>query len=544
MQRKIRIDRPANCRFDEPQANRAIDFFQQHLVHTKGRRWANKPFIPADWQAIDLREIFGRVDDEGNRIVRIVYKEIPKKNGKSEEAAGVALKLLFADDEPGAEVYGAAADREQASIVFNVAVEMVERSRELSSIAKCIPSTKRIINPGWGVYRAISAEVAGKHGFNSHGVIFDEVHAQETMRLWEVLTFGAGAARTQPLVYAITTAGVPGESPVAEMLHELADQVLRGIIPCPPSFYPICYAAPEDANWQDEEVWYGCNPALGDFLSIESVREEYDRARRHASEQNSFRRLRLNQWVRQITRWIDMGEWDSGGICTSPAAYREWVANEIRELRNFAWYGGLDLSSKLDVTAFLLVCLDGNGLLHVLPNFWVPKENLRDRPNMEGEKYRVWVEQGFLNACEGAAVNYESMRQRIIELGREVRIQQIVFDPKFSVDIAQRLGPAGDGFELLEMTQGFNGYTPPCIELETALSESRVRHGGHPMLRWMADCVEIQERGDGAKRPVKPERKKSGKRIDGIVALLMAMSRAMLLTDQNVISFTKLRTIG
>jgi phage terminase large subunit-like protein len=188
-------------------------------------------------------------------------------------------------------VYGAGADRDQAGIIFQMAASMVRANRKLLNRSKVIDSSKRIVVPlVESFYRALSAEVAGKHGFNSHGVIFDEIHPQKDRQLWEVLTFGAGAACTQPLIFGITTAGIPGESPVAEELHDLADQILRGVVPEDPSFYPIIYAAPNNADWRDEEVWRACNQALGDFLDIRSVRQEYNRACRLPSEQNSFRR--------------------------------------------------------------------------------------------------------------------------------------------------------------------------------------------------------------------------------------------------------------
>lgn len=517
--RPIRLPRPADCRFDEARADRAIRFFRDHLHHTKGR-WCGKPFVLADWQEIDIREIYGRVDEDGNRAVRQVYKEIPKKNGKSEEAAGHALKLLFADDEPGAEIYGAAADRDQAAIVFDVAAQMVRMSPELMRAAGgpkgIVDSRKRIICPSMAsFYRVVSAEVGGKHGFNSHGIIFDEVHAQKDSRLWEVLTFGSGAARLQPLTVAITTAGVPGESPVAEMLHEDADQILRGIIPCPPTFYPIMYGVPDDADWTSEEVWRATNPALGDFLRIETVREEFEVARRRPSEQNSFRRLRLNQWVSQETRWIDIADWDAcAGIV------------DLRELKGLTWYGGLDLSTKLDVTAFVLVARDGSGVFHVLPYFWVPRDNMQDRPNVEAEKYRTWEKQGLITATLGNEVDFNAVRDRIVELGKVLNIAEIMFDQRFATQLSQQLGE--DGFTMVNFAQNYSQYTEPCIEFESAVKNHRIRHSGHPVLRWMVDCVTVIQRPDGSIKPVKPSRLKTRKRIDGVVATIMGLARAMV----------------
>lgn len=537
---------PAGCQFSQELANHAEEFFPKHCHHTKGR-WAGVPFRLAEFQRRDIREIFGRVDASGNRIIRTVYKEIPKKSGKSEEAAGVALKLLFADHELGAEIYGAASDRDQAGIIFHVAAAMVRYDPNMLRLTRggrdVLDSTKRIAYRGQdSFYRAISSDVAGKHGYNAHGVIFDEVHTQPDMRLWEVLTFGSGAAREQPLVYAITTAGVVGESPVAEMLHEEADQILRGVVPCPPSFYPVLYAAPDDADWHSEDTWQACNPALGTaeevrdgkkFLPVEAVREEYQRALRHFSEQNSFLRLRLNRWVRQEVRAIDMEDWDRGGVALKGAdaglRYAEWVRQEIRELRDYTWFGGLDLSTKLDLTAFVVVCIDPREQFHVLPWFWIPTENLADRQHIEAGKYREWIKQGFLTATDGNSVDFVAVRQRISEIGKQLRISQIAFDPAFATETAQELTKSGH--VMVELKQGFMTWTEAWDKFAAALRDGRVLHGGHPVLRWNADNLCVKQNAAGLTRSSKPDRQKSSKRIDGLVATMMGVNRAILSND-------------
>lgn len=540
------LERPAHVNFDDEAADRAVNFFRDHLRHTKGR-WAGQPFILYPFQELHIREIFGRVDDEGNRIIRQVYAERPKKNGKSEEAAGIALKLLLADDEEGAEVYGAAADRDQASIVFDVARQMVLRDPELRQIARIVPSTKRIIIEGDGsFYRALSADVAGKHGFNSHGVIFDEVHAQEHMGLWEVLTFGAGDARSQPLVFAITTAGIPGQSPVAEMLHESADQILRGVIPCPDWFYPVIYAAPEDAPWDAEETWYGCNPAMHEyrlrdgtvlppFLRVESVRESCEKAKLRPAEQNSFRRLRNNQWVKTDVRAIDMRQWDACGK----------AAVDIRDLRGLPCYGGLDLSTKQDITAFVLVFVqnaESSRIYHWLPWCWLPEDNLVEKPNMEADKYRAWKKEGKLITTPGNVIDFDAVRARIREIGRETRIRQIRFDPKFATHIAKQLGE--DGFEMVEQPQGFY-LSEATNEVLDAVVAGGLRHNTHPVLRWCADCLNIEQNSAGLIRPVKPDRRKARQRIDLMVAGIMATAGAMLGEGGPSIYETQgLRTVG
>lgn len=523
--RAIRLPRPAGCIYSERHAQRAVDFFRHHLRHTKGR-WAGQPFQLRPWQEIDIREIFGRVDEAGNRVIRQVYIEEPKKNGKSELVAGIALKLLFADSEIGAEIYGAAADRDQASIVFDVAAQMVRSDPALLKAAGglrgVVDSRKRIIFPQHNsFYRVVSSELYGKHGYNASGVIFDEIHAQRDTRLWEALTFGSGAARTQPLTVAITTAGVPGESPVAEALHADADQMLRGIAPAPPSFYPVMYGVDDKADPWSEDTWYEANPALGDFLSIESVREEADRARRRPSEQNSFRRLRLNQWVSQRTRWIDMDVWDG---CST--------AVDIRELRHLTWYGGLDLSSKQDLTAFVLVAIDGNDRIWVVPKFWVPKDTISDRPNLEAHRYWEWIKQGVITACPGNEIEFASVKRAILEASKDLDLADVGYDRQFANQLAQEL--TAEGLTMTHVPQTYSHYTEPCMELETALLSRRVCHGGHPVLRWMADCVTVIRKDDGTMKPVKDDRLKSPKRVDGVVAMLMAIGRAMVGTRDSV----------
>ena len=378
-------------------------------------------------------------------------------------------------------------------------------------------STKRIVVPEWeSFYEAISAEVAGKHGYNTHGVIFDEVHAQRDFRLWEVLTYGSGAARTQPLVFAISNAGVPGESPVAEMLYEEADQILRGITPCPDSFYPVIYGAEDNDPWDDEEIWRLCNPAYGDFLDPRSIREEFQKAQRRPSEQNSFRRFVLSQWTKQETRFIDMTDWDR---CNGPV--------DLREIKNLPCYAAVDLSTRLDLTTLVLTFLDGRGCYHLVPFFWIPEDNLRDRANQESAKYRAWRDQGYLNVTPGNVVDYAAIRGRLLELRDQagLQIREVPFDPWNATGFAQDL--QRDEFLCVEMRQGYATLSEPTKELQSALVQGNVRHGGHPVLRWMADCMTVKQDIYGNVRPVKPDRLKSTKRIDGIVAAVMGIGRAM-----------------
>lgn len=504
------LPRPSSCRFSEELADRAIEFFRKHLRHTKGQ-WAGRPFNLRPFQEYHLREIFGRVREDGiTRQIQQVYWEVPKKNGKSEIAAGIANKLLNADDEPGAEIYGAAADRSQASIVFNVAASMVGYDRELKRRCRVIRSTKRIIREEQNsFYHAVSSDVATKHGYDAHGIIFDEVHTQRDLRLWEALTFGSGAARRQPLIFAITTAGIPGESPVAEMLHSDAEQILNGTRPCPPEFYPVVYAAPPEARWDDPEVWYACNPALGDFLPLSSLQESCERAKRRPSEENSFRRLCLNQWLNQETRFIQMEDWDA---CASVI--------ELENLKRLPCYGGLDLAATTDFTALVLDFMDSeNGVHYWFPFLWIPEALVEKE-----EWLRPWVKAGYVQATTGAVTDYRAVRAKIHEIAQVCSLAEIAYDPWNASQIAVEL--EHDGFKMVAMRQGFNLMSSPTKEFERLVVARRIRHSGHPVLRWMVDCLTVKQDQAGYVRPVKPQRLKSRKRIDAVVAGIMALDRA------------------
>ena len=295
--------------FSEERARRALQFISA-LTHTKDR-WAGKDFEPRPWQVAIIRELFGRMrlDDQSRRAYRTCYIEIPRKNGKSELAAALALYGLVGDRVVGAEVYSAAADRDQAALVFNVAAQMVRNDRMLSARLKIIDSQKRIVDHQTGsFYRAISAEAYSKHGFNASMVIYDELHAAPNRELWDVLTTSTGA-RSEPLVIAITTAGYDRHSICWEQ-HDYARKVLDGIV-TDPTFYPVIYAAKDDADWTDEKVWHHTNPALEDFRDIDDMRALAHKAKEVPALQNTFRRLYLNQWTEQAERWIDMAAWDA-----------------------------------------------------------------------------------------------------------------------------------------------------------------------------------------------------------------------------------------
>ena len=496
--------------FDEAKAQRAVEFIRC-LKHTKGR-WRGQAFDLLPWQETIIRDVFGTVKEDGFRQYNTAYVEIPKKNGKSELAAGVALYMTCGDNEWGAEVYGCASDRQQASIVFDVAVDMVEQCPALKKRIKPVMSVKRLVyKPTNSFYQVLSAEVYTKHGLNVHAVIFDELHSQPNRELFDVMTKGSGDARTQPLFFLITTAGTDRHSVCFEQ-HQKAEDILCGR-KADPTFYPVIYGAEDDADWTSEEVWYRANPSLGHTIDIGKVRNACLSARDNPAEENIFRQLRLNQWVKQSTRWMQMEKWDA---CAFPVDEGELLGREC--------YGGLDLSSSIDITAFVLVFppRDDTEKYVFLPYFWIPEENMVRRVRRDHVPYDVWEKQGFLETTEGDVIHYGFIESFIEDLGKRFHIKEIAFDRWGAVQMVQNL--EGLGFTVVPFGQGFKDMSPPTKRLMELVLERNVAHGGHPVLRWMMDNIFVRTDPAGN---IKPDKEKSTEKIDGAVAAVMALDRAV-----------------
>ncbi|GFI51656.1 hypothetical protein IMSAGC020_02871 [Lachnospiraceae bacterium] len=496
--------------FDEAKAQRAVEFIRC-LKHTKGR-WRGQAFDLLPWQETIIRDVFGTVKEDGFRQYNTAYVEIPKKNGKSELAAGVALYMTCGDNEWGAEVYGCASDRQQASIVFDVAVDMVEQCPALKKRIKPVMSVKRLVyKPTNSFYQVLSAEAYTKHGLNVHAVIFDELHSQPNRELFDVMTKGSGDARTQPLFFLITTAGTDRHSVCFEQ-HQKAEDILCGR-KADPTFYPVIYGAEDDADWTSEEVWYRANPSLGHTIDIGKVRNACLSARDNPAEENIFRQLRLNQWVKQSTRWMQMEKWDA---CAFPVDEGELLGREC--------YGGLDLSSSIDITAFVLVFppRDDTEKYVFLPYFWIPEENMVRRVRRDHVPYDVWEKQGFLETTEGDVIHYGFIESFIEDLGKRFHIKEIAFDRWGAVQMVQNL--EGLGFTVVPFGQGFKDMSPPSKRLMELVLERNVAHGGHPVLRWMMDNIFVRTDPAGN---IKPDKEKSTEKIDGAVAAIMALDRAI-----------------
>lgn len=496
--------------YDKKKADRAVTFIE-NLCHTKGK-WAGTPFWLLPWQEQLIRDIFGIVKPDGNRQFRTAFVEICKKVGKSELAAAVALYLLYADNEPSAEVYGAAADRQQASIVFDVAKQMVEMSPALMKRSKLMGATKRIVNySNAGYYQVLSAEVGGKHGFSVSGLVFDEIHTQPNRQLYDVLTKGSSDARQNPLHFIITTAGNDRHS-IAYELHTKAVDILEGRR-VDPTFYPVVYGLKDDEDWEDEANWYKVNPSLGYTVDIERLRDAYREAKQNPADEITFKWLRCNMWVSSTVAWIPDAIYMRGN---EPI--------DMDALAGRDCYAGLDLSSTGDITALVLIFppRDEEEKYVLLPYFWIPEETIPRRVKANSVPYDIWEKQGYIMSTEGNVIHYDFIERFIMDLSEKYHILEIAVDRWNATQMIQNL--EGEGFTIVPFGQGFSSMSAPTKEFYRLLMEGRIIHGGNPVLRWMAGNVVIDTDPAGN---IKVTKAKSKEKIDGIVAAIMALDRCI-----------------
>lgn len=490
--------------FDEQAAKLAIAFFSI-LKHSKGE-WAGQYIHLEPWQQFHLWVLFGWKRADGTRRFRTSYLEVARKNGKSTLAAGIGLYLLVADGEAGAEVYTAATKLDQAKIIHSEATRMVQQSSDLTGELSVFKNN--INNPNnYSKYEPLGADSKTLDGLNSHAALVDEVHAHPNRDLWDVLRTSMGARR-QPLMYAITTAGFDQQS-LCYDLHKYTEQVLEGIIE-DDSFTGLIFTLDEGDNWEDPACWIKANPNLGVSKKLSKMEEEAQEAKNMPTALNSFLRLNLNVWTNSETAWLNPDKWKTCGGYINPSS-----------LLNRMCYAGLDMASTIDIAAFVMVFPGIDGY-QILCKFWVPKENIEMRVNRDRVPYDVWVRQGFITATEGNAIDYRQVVMEITELGRIYDIKEIAYDRWGAFQVSLDLDAAG--FTMVPFGQGFASMNPPSKELEKLVMECSLNHGNNPVLNWMASNVvaRIDPAGN-----IKPDKGKSIEKIDGIVALIMGLDRAI-----------------
>lgn len=494
--------------FDEPAGNHVCQFFEKYLKHSKGE-WAGKPFILEPWQVFELYSLFGWKNDQGLRRFKKAYRELARKNGKSTAEAGKGCYLLFGDEEIGAEIYTAATKLDQAKIVHDEAVNMVKKSKGLMKFAKIFHNSI-VCERTSSKYMPLGADSNTMDGLNPHGVIIDELHAHRTRKMWDVLNTALGSRR-QPLLLAITTAGFDRHSVCWEQ-HDYSEKILNGIID-DDSWFGLIYSIDEADDWHDDKIWIKANPNLGIAKKWDYMRSEFKEACEKVSYVNTFRRLHLDEWTEQSVKWIDMTQWD---------ACHEKIY--LEELKGRQCFGGLDLSSTLDITAFVLIFpkQGEDDKIIVLSWFWLPEENMRKRVERDRVPYDIWKSKGFITTTPGNVIDYDFIRKQIREIGETYEIIEMGYDPYNATQLVLQL--QDDGFLVVPVRQGFLSMTAPTKELEKIVVGQELNHLNNPVLRWMANNVMTKTDPAGN---LKPDKEKSIEKIDGVVALINGIDRMM-----------------
>jgi len=500
--------------FDAGDADGAVAFIEGNMRHWEGE-FAGLPFRLLPWQKQVVRDIFGwKIVDVSEpdrtrwlRRYRYVYVEVPKGNGKSPLAAAIALVLLFWDAEAGAQVYSVAGDREQAGIVFRDASAMVEQSDYLAGAS--ITLKGRIIYPSLrAFYQVLSSDAPRKHGLRPSGIIFDELHVQPSFEMFDTLRLGM-KKRRQPMLVMITTAGMYDEESLCWNQHEYARAVLAGEIE-DDEYYAVIYGAAEGDDWTADATFEKANPSAGVTVKIDDLRKECDRALKNPSLAPVFKQLHLNLWGQVIQGGFDMEAWRK---C--------WEA-PILEPGARCWVG-MDLSSKLDLTSVVAVFRHDDKTYSVLPFFWIPGDGLEERKRRDVFDYPRYVKEGFITATPGNMVDQEAVREKVLEIRKTYRIQEVCFDSWNATWISGKLQE--DGLTLVEIRQGPKTMSEASKALIGLVKDRQLRHGGNPVLTWNARNTVFRRDVNDGWAPTKD--KKGRKRIDGIVATIDAMTRAI-----------------
>lgn len=498
------------CYFNPDKGQLAVDFFEKMLTHCKGEK-AGQPFMLEPFQKAIVGNLFGWVRDDGLRRYREAFLYEPRKNGKTVLAAGFILYGLWCDNEEGAEIYGAASEYKQASLVFEHVRGMIRNNRDLSRRLKVYNGQSKavVLEETMSTYRVISSDPESAHGGNTHMAVIDELHALPSSELVDTLMTSTGARR-QPLIIHITTADYDRPS-ICNAKLSYARKVRDGII-SDRSLLPVIYEAMPDDDWRDPAVWRKANPNLGVSLSEEYLARECKRAEESAAYENTFKRLHLNIVTHNKEIWLKMEDWDACGEEV------DWG-----EFEGMPCYAGLDLASTKDLTALaLLFPTDERDYLKLW--FWAPREGARERERKDRVPYVQWANQGHITLTDGDVTDYGVLRRDINAIAEQYRIKDIAVDRLFqgaqlSTDLMD------DGHTVIAFGQGFLSMAAPTAEFERRTIQHRIAHDGNPVLRWMASNVTVKLDPAGN---MKPDKQKSSEKIDGIVASIMAVGRDMV----------------
>lgn len=532
--------------FDEKRADYVCAFLE--LLAFGSGDWAGKPFRLQDWQREPIREFYGNVTTEAEenrkfRIFQYLYLEIPKKNGKTEVAAGLGLYHLLGDGEKNPQVYICAADKDNATICYNAMCGMLDARPFLDKKVKRIPSKRKIeLADGSGFVQVLSAEAYSKHGYNASCVIFDELHAQPNRALWDIMTFGAGSARLQPVWIVLTTAGDdPDRHSIGWEIHEQCRRILAaraGTGPIEddnPIWLPVMYGMPDDPeeiekiDIYDEEVWRRCNPSIGVTIPLRTIRQEASDAKKSEAKERLFRWLRLNQWIAtKAVGWLPLTLYDRTQWHVE-ALEKVLKGNALRAamrqlLHGKKCFAGLDLAATTDLAALVLEFPPQPGLDHwvVLTHAWRPREGVLEAEKRDHVPYRDWERAGYITLCDGDMNDFDQIKDAIREAARLYKLQILGVDPYLSREITGTL--MKEGINVLEIRQTMTELSPPMKDIERKLRGGEMKHDHNTASRWCFGNVRCAVDGN---ENMKPMKNKSIGRIDITVAWIIAHAAAM-----------------
>lgn len=496
--------------FNDELATKAIQFIES-LTHVKGEK-ARTPFLLEDWQKAIVANLFGWVSPAGTRRFKECFLFVPRKNGKTPLAAAIILYLLFEDGEHGAEVYGAASEFHQATLVFQHAAGMIRQNAALFDRCKIYAGQAKAIQlkQDYSTYKVVSREASSQHGFNSSAYVIDEVHALPDSELLDVLATSTGARR-QPLALLISTSDFEREGSPCNAKHDYASKVRDGVI-VDPRFLPVIYEASPEDDWTTESTWRKANPNYGVSVSAEYLAEACKKAQETPRFENTFKRLHLNIRTQNNTLWLPLDKWD---LCRGPDILES-------ELEGRECWAGLDLASTRDLTAFVMAFPNDDDSITLIPRFWIPGDTAADRERKDRIPYTDWIRQGWITPTPGNVCDYAKVRADIVALSHRFNLVEIALDRLFQGDALGQQLSGEDGLNVIAHGQGFLSMAAPTKKFEELVIGAKLRHGGNPVLRWHASNVSVELDAAGN---IKPSRKKSTEKIDGIVAAIMAVGR-------------------
>jgi len=492
--------------FDESEAEMRIEFIEQ-LLHVEGQL-AGKPFLLEQWQKAIVGCLFGWKRKDGSRRYREFLLYVARKNGKTPLAAAIAASIWFQDEEGGKVINCAAADADQASHLFRHAWGMISQNPELASLVQHYKSFRSIVfrNDDASTFKVIAADGPGEHGKNPSAVLIDELHVVDNKDLIEAITTSfVSVNRREPLLMSLTTADYHRPSTCNEK-HDYACKVRDGKI-SDSAFLPVVYELLTSDDWTDEKNWIKANPNLGVSVSLEALRREVERAKQTPTYENAVKRFHFNIKTEQDVRWLQMEKWDEcNGAAVEEACYGESA------------FVGIDLAATKDIAA-VVHYFPESGI--IIPRLYVPEEQARERERRDGVPYLTWGRQGLIRLTSGDTVDYEYIRRDLNADNEKWRVVQIGIDRWNHTQITTQL--EGDGFDVLAFGQGFASMSGPMKQTEILMLQGKLAHGGNEPMRWMASNVAAEMDAAGN---VKPSKKKSTEKIDGIVALIMAVGCA------------------